>query len=160
MGAPATLRILLFVGDPNAVIPLHCMYHCPIQTGCSSECQGGGHVSQRSAEYNRRVGSVCESGHKLKVFTLYSCNSTAVQPAPNGCNTCELDTSTGWKERLNNPVQKKSLCDSAVVSHHLPSTGLPHTHTGVQDNSSCISKTTYITTVHAYHSMGTVISLP
>ena len=24
MGAPATLRILLFVGDPNSVIPLHC----------------------------------------------------------------------------------------------------------------------------------------
>ena len=24
MGAPATLRILLFVGDPNAVDPLHC----------------------------------------------------------------------------------------------------------------------------------------
>ena len=24
MGAPATLRMLLFVGDPNAVDPLHC----------------------------------------------------------------------------------------------------------------------------------------
>ena len=45
-----------------------------------------------------------------------------------------LDTSSGWKEWLNNPVQSKSLVDSAGVSHCLPRTG----HTGVQNNSSCI----------------------
>ena len=117
------------------------LHHGPIQSGCSSECQGGSHVSQSSTHYNIGVDSGCEGGHKLKVFTPYRCNSIAVQPAPNGCSTCELDTSSGWKEWLDNPVQLKPLVDSAGVSHRLPRTGVPHTNTGVQDNSSCTYKT-------------------
>ena len=138
MGAPAIWRVLLISRSPLSVAPLHCTMHCPIQSDCSSDCQGGGHVSQSSSHYNIGVGSICEGGHKLKVFTSYSCNSIAVQPAPNGCSTCELDTSSGRKKWLNYPVQLKSLVDSAGVSHHLSRTGPSHTHTGVQDNTSCM----------------------
>ena len=112
--------------------------HCPIQPGCNSECQGGGHISQSSTHHNSGVGGICEGGHKLKVFTLYRCNIIAVQTAVSGCSTRELDTSSSWKEWFNNPVQKSSLCHSAGVSHHLSRTDLSHTNTGVQDNSSCI----------------------
>ena len=43
------------------------LHHCPIQSGCSNECQGGGHISQNSIHYSGGVGSVCEGGHKIKV---------------------------------------------------------------------------------------------
>ena len=125
MHVPATLTVLLLIGNESAVDPLHCTtvpFSLELALNARVEVMS---ASQSSPHYNSGVGSGCECSHKLKVFTLYSCNSTAVQPAPNGCNTCELDTSTGWKERLNNPVQKKSLCDSAVVSHHLPSSYRP-----------------------------------
>ena len=47
-----------------------------------------------------------------------------------------LDSIISRNEWVNNPLHSNSLVDSAGVSHHLSRTGLPHTHTGVQDNSS------------------------
>ena len=112
------------------------LHHCPTQSGCGVECQGGGHVSQQSTHYSGGVGSVWEGGHKVKVSTLYSCNIIAVHTPPSGCGTCELDSIISRNEWLNNPLHSNSLSDSAGVSHHLPRADLPHTHTGVQDNSS------------------------
>ena len=113
------------------------LHHCPIQSDRSSECQGGGYISQSSTPYNIGVGSVCESGHKVKVSTLYSCNIVAVKTSPNGVCTSEFNICVVQNEWLNNPLQKKPLCNSAGVSHCLPRTDTSHTHTGVQDNSSC-----------------------
>ena len=145
MNIPTTLIVLLFIGVASAVDPLHCTTVPFMQTGCSRDCQGRGHISQISPHCNTGVGGICEGGHKVEVNTLYRCNIVAVQPAPNGCSSHELNASTGWKERLNNPVKKKPLCDSAGVSHHLSRTDLPCTHTGVQDKGSCTYKTMYIT---------------
>ena len=39
------------------------LHHCPTQSGCGVECQGGGHISQQSTHYSSGVGSVCEGGH-------------------------------------------------------------------------------------------------
>ena len=114
------------------------LHHCPTQSGCGVDCQGGGHISQQSTHYSSGVGSVCEGGHKVKVFTLYSCNIIAVHTTPSGCGTCELDSIISRNEWLNNPLHSNSLVDSAGVSHHLSGTGLSRTHTGVQDNSSCM----------------------
>ena len=110
------------------------LYHCPIQSDCSSECQGGGHVSYSGTHYSHGVGSICEGGYKVKVFTLYSCNIIAVHTTPSRCTAQqESYTSAAIEEWLNNPVQNSSLSDSAGVSHHFPRTG----YTGVQNNSSC-----------------------
>ena len=114
------------------------LHHCPIQSDCSSECQGGGYISQSSGTHHYHAGSVCEGGHKVKVSTLYSCNIVAVKTSPNGVSTSEFDICVIQNEWLNNPLQKKPLVDSAGVSHHLSGTGPSHTHTGVQDSSSCI----------------------
>ena len=34
------------------------LHHCPTQSGCGVECQGGGHISQQSIHYSSGVGSV------------------------------------------------------------------------------------------------------
>ena len=61
-------------------------------------------------------GSGCEGGHKVEVFTLYSCNIIAVHTTPSGCTAQqEPYTSAAIEEWLNNPVQNSSLSDNACV---------------------------------------------
>ena len=124
------------------------LHYCPIQSDHSSDCQGGGHVSQITTCSSHAVGSICEGGHKGDVTALGRCDIIAVHTSPNWCAIQhESYTTEKW---LNKPVQSKPLHNSASISHHLSRAGLPHTHTGVQDNSSCTSRTTYITWLHMH----------
>ena len=60
------------------------LYHCAIQSNCSSDCQGGGHVSHRTTCYSDAVGSGCKDGHKGDVTALWRCDTIAVHTSPNG----------------------------------------------------------------------------
>ena len=137
MAAPATLTVLLFIGIASSVDPLHCTT-VPFKLAVA----GNVRVEVMSARVVplTSVGLAVFVRMATKLKSSHRCNTVAVQLSP-GVSACELNASTSWKEWLNNPVQKKSLVDSAGVSHHLSRTGPSHTHTGVQDKSSCIKTT-------------------
>ena len=80
------------------------LYHCPIQSDCSSECQGRGHISYSTTCYCSGVSKVCEGSHKVQVSAMYSCNIIAVLIGPNSCSTQESYTSAATEVWFNNPV--------------------------------------------------------
>ena len=118
MDVPATLRLWLTIGKPAAVDPLH---YTTVPFSLDVALNARVEVMSTRVVLTTTLGLMVavRVATKLKVFIPDRCNSIAVQPAPNGCSTCELDTSSGWKEWLDNPVQLKPLCDSAGVSHRI-----------------------------------------
>ena len=120
------------------------LYHWPIQSSSGVECQSGGHICKYIIH---GVGNICEGSYKVNVIALWIC-ALPKYSRPNGVSSNELDTTiAGWKEWLNNPLQLKALEDSAGESHHLSGTSLSHTHTGIQDNSTCIQDKTMLDNV-------------
>ena len=140
MVVPATVTVLLFIGKPTAVDPLHC-------TTVSFSLVTAVIVRVEVMSAKGPVAVVMRLAVFVKVATkemlLHWGGATSLQSTllPTGVlssmNRIRLKNGSTSQSRVN-------PCTTVQVCHHLSRTGLPHTHTGVQDNSSCTSRTTYI----------------
>ena len=135
MNVPATLKVLLTIGKPAAVDPLHCAtvpfslaeaVHVSVEVISTIVVE----LIIIMLAVFVMVATKSKSSHRTAATLLQSKLLPMVSVLVNSI-------SIGQNEWFNYPFQKKPLCDSAGVSHHLSRTDPSHTHTGVQDNSSC-----------------------
>ena len=137
MDIPATLRLLLVIGKPNAVDPLHCIT-VPFSVAAA--------VNVRVEVISARVVPITTV--RLAIFVRLATKSksshctdaTLLQSNRLPVGVVLVNRMRALRGRNGSTIhsRRNPLVDSAGVCHHLPRTGLPHTHTGVQDNGSCI----------------------
>ena len=147
MGALATLRRLLSNGNPTAVGPLH-WTTVPFSLAAA--------VNARVEVMSARVVVGATVGLTVFVRVVTKSKSSHCTDATLLLDRLPivsvlLNRMRALAGRNGSTIQskKKALVDSAGVSHYLPRTGPSHTHTGVQDNSSCIQDS--IATSHGGH---------
>ena len=148
MGAPATLRLLLTIGNPSAVDPLHCT---TVPFSLAAAVNVKVEIISARVVLITTVGFVVFVRVVTKSKSSHCTDATLLQSNLLPMVSVLLNRMRALAGRNGSTIQskKKALVDSAGVSHYLPRTGPSHTHTGVQDNSSCIQDS--IATSHGGH---------
>ena len=96
MDIPATLRLLLVIGKPAAVAPLHrttVPFSMAAAVNVRVEVMSARVVANTTVGLAIfvRVATKSKSSHRTD-----RCNTVAIQSGSSGCSTCELNASTGW----------------------------------------------------------------